>query len=327
MGAAQGRDDPNTNRFPDTWVRTQRLLARMGDDAALRRLVEAYIVDAATYTQEEAPLVPIGRPTSWSSGPSPAQAIHGLDESPAQVRQRLSKVFGSDPRWNASSLKQLRASLQERPGQEAEPPTRPKPTEAQIATLLADPKPERRAEGLAAAGYHQLDAFRDKVLDLALNGKGIERNAAIYALGFYGRDVPEPVLRRLIASADVGLRSNAIELATRTGAARFAPEMMDLVRAQVALVAKARSNDWEAQRSLQYLPRTVARVARGPIPQPLVDGLKDPNPVVRRIVVEALELSGNPDAVRSVAPLTHDPDPAVRKASEAALASLGPAEQ
>jgi hypothetical protein len=68
----------------------------------------------------------------------------------------------------------------------------------------------RRAEGLAAAGYHQLGAFRDKVLDVALNGKGIERNAAIYALGFYGRDVPEPVLRRLIASEDVGLRSNAI---------------------------------------------------------------------------------------------------------------------
>ena len=63
---------------------------------------------------------------------------------------------------------------------------------------------------LAAAGYHQLDAFRDKVLDVALNGKGIERNAAIYALGFYGRDVPEPVLRRLIASEDVGLPSNAI---------------------------------------------------------------------------------------------------------------------
>jgi hypothetical protein len=29
-------------------------------------------------------------------------------------------------------------------------------------------------------------------------------------LGFYGRDVPEPVLRRLIASEDVGLRSSAI---------------------------------------------------------------------------------------------------------------------
>jgi len=113
--------------------------------------------------------------------------------------------------------------------------------------------------------------------------------------------------------------------ATRTGAARFAPEMMDLVRAQVALAAKAKPDDWEAQRSLQYLPRIVARVARGPIPQPLVDGLKDPNPVVRRIVVEAIELSGNPDAAQSVEPLTHDPDPAVRKASEAALAFLGSA--
>jgi hypothetical protein len=319
------RPGDHTHRFPETWVRTQRLLARMGDDAALRRLVQAYIVDAATYPKEETPLVPTGRPTSWSSGPSPGQALHGASESPAHLLHRLKKILGDDPQWNAPALRQLRASLEERPSQESEKPARRKPTETEIANLLADPSPDRRAEGLAAAGYHRIDAFQAKVLDIALNGKGIERNAAIYALRLYDREVPEPVLRRLMASEDVGVRLSAVELATRADAARFAPETMDLVRAQIAHAAKAKSDDWEAQRSLSYMSRIVCRLARGPIPRPLLDGLKDPDPVVRRIVVEAIGLSGNPDAARSIEPLTRDADPATRQASRTALDFLGPA--
>jgi HEAT repeat protein len=120
------------------------------------------------------------------------------------------------------------------------------------------------------------------------------------------------------------IRSSAVELATRKDAARFAQETMDMVRATLAVAAKAKPDDWEAQRGLKYLPRIACRLARGPIPQAMLDGLKDPNPAVRRIVVQALELSGNPDAVPSLEPLTRDPDTATRETSREALQWLGP---
>ncbi len=59
----------------------------------------------------------------------------------------------------------------------------------------------------------------------------------------------------------------------------------------------------------------------------LLDGLKDPDPAGRRIVVQALKLSGNPDAVRGVEPLARDPDAATREAGQAALRALGRADQ
>jgi HEAT repeat protein len=316
-----------TNRYPADWVRTQRLLARAGDDEALRRLVDAYIVDAATYPKEEAPLVPRGRPVSWSNGPSPAQAIRGVSDSPAQVLERIRTLFQRDVRWDAPAVKSLRASLVEAPPEESKKPVQRKPTEAEIAKLLGDSDPNKRAEGLAAAGFHQIEAFRAKVLEVALSGKGIERNAAIYALGFYGHDLPEATLRQLMSAEDIELRFSAVELATRKDASRFAPETMDLVRAKVLMAAKAKQDDWETQRGLTYLPRIVCRLARGPIPKAMLDGLKDPNPGIRRLVVQALELSGNPDAVPIVEPLTRDSDPATREAAQAALRALGPAIQ
>jgi HEAT repeat protein len=42
--------------------------------------------------------------------------------------------------------------------------------------------------------------------------------------------------------------------------------------------------------------------------------------------VRALELSGNPDAIAALSPLTTDPDSAVRQAAVAALAFIGPAD-
>lgn len=314
-----------TNRYPVDWVRTLQLLARSGDDQGFRRLVEAYMVDAGTYPQEEASLMPRGRVASWSSGPSPSRAIHSANESRAQVLERLRKLFAQDERWESPSIKLLRASLEEpRPGESKEP-TRSKPTEAEIAKLLGNPDPNKRAEGLAAAGYHRMDTYYATILDTAVNGKGIERKAALYALGLYGRDVPEATLRQLMTADDIELRLSAVELATRKNPARFAREAMDFVRAQIRHAGKTKSDDWEAQRGLAYLPRILCRLARGPIPQVVLDGLKHPDPVVRRIVVQALDLSGNPDAVRSIAPLVRDPNAATREAAQAALRSLGPA--
>jgi HEAT repeat protein len=315
-----------TNRYPADWLRAQRLLARMGDPAAFRRLVEAYITDAATYPKEERRLVPAGRPVSWSQGPTPAGAIAGVDEDPAVVLDRLQEAYGRDARWGGPALASLRASL-ERPSTEPqEASAEPGPTEADVAKLLADPDPNRRAEGLAAAGYHQMPKFHDKVVQVATSGGGVERQAAVYALGFYGQEVPETLLRQLIVSADFDVRSQAIELATREGGERFALETMAFVREQVAQSAKAKPDDFDASRDLERLPRLVCRLARGPLPKPLLDGLKDPDPVVRRTAVQALDLSGNPDAVAVLGRLAMDPDSAVREATKAALVFLGPAE-
>lgn len=95
---------------------------------------------------------------------------------------------------------------------------------------------------------------------------------------------------------------------------------------QAARSADAKPDDFDAKRGLEQLPRLLCRLARGPLPKPLLDGLTDPDPVIRRVVVRALELSGNPDAVPALRPLATDPDPAVREAVRAALAFIGPAE-
>src|SRR5439155_24633616 len=124
------------------------------------------------------------------------------------VLDRLRRVFEQEPRWNTAPFKTLRASLEEAPPDQSKEPVQHKPTEAEIAKLLSDSDPNRRAEGLAAAGYHQVETFYAKVLDTALKDKRIERNAAIYALGFYVRDVPEASLGQPIYSGDVDLRFN-----------------------------------------------------------------------------------------------------------------------
>jgi HEAT repeat protein len=315
-----------TNRYPAEWLRAQRLLARMGDESAFRGLVEAYLLDAATYPKEERRLVSTGRPVSWSQGPTPVAAIAGVDESPAVVLDRLQKAYGRDARWSLPALASLRASL-ERPSPESTPDsTPPRPTDAEVAKLLADPDPNQRAEGLAAAGYHQMSAYRDKVLEVATDGAGVERQAALYALGFYGDSISDALLRPLIASRDFDLRSQAIELATRSDAARFAAETMAFAHEQVVQSAKAKPDDYDAQRALERLPRLLCRLARGPLPKPLLDGLSDRDPAIRRAVVQALDLSGNPDAVAALNGSTTDPDPAVREAAKAALAFIGPAE-
>jgi HEAT repeat protein len=307
-----------TNRYPEDWTRIRRLLARLGDDDSLRRLVEAYIVDAATYPPAEAPLIPRQIPSSWSKGPSPAQAIRGAETNSADLLQRLRTLFGKDPRWDSASFKDLRASFEQLPNEESSKPGERKPTETEITKLLTDPDPNRRAEALAAAGYHQIDVFYDKVLETALQGTGIEKTAAIYALGFYGRDVPGPALRELMKSDDDQIRLSAFELATRKDAGRFASESMDVVRAWVRQPKGSESSTGA------YMLRILCRLARGTLPSPLLDGLKDQNAEVRRIVVLALELGGNPDAVRSLEPLTRDPDPTIREAAQTAIRSLGP---
>jgi HEAT repeat protein len=260
---------------------------------------------------------------SWSNEPSPADAIHGVDSNSSRLLDRIRRLFGQDPRWDTLALKSLRSSL-EQPAAETRKESLPhKPSEAELAKALADPDPNRRAEGLAAAGYNQIAAFPDKILEVALRGKGVEKKAAIYALGFYNEAVPEATLQQLLASEDVQIRFSTLELATRRQPARFARELMDILRLLVKQSRKASSSDYEKQ-TVAYLPRILCRLARGPLPEALLDGLKDPVPEVRCIVVIALQLAGNPEAAPYIEPLTHDADSSTREEARETLRLLGP---
>jgi len=276
-----------THRYPDAWVRTHRLLARYGEEQSLRRLLDAYVLDFNTYPEEHAPAIPMARPIMSSTGPSLAGAIHAADASPTHLLERLQKLVSDDTQWTSPPLTALRASLVPSAEKSAER-EQDKPTQSAIVKLLGDSDPNRRAEGLAAAGYHQFVDLYDKVLEVAAQGSGVERNAAIYGLGFYGRDVPDGVLRELMTADDLGIRLSGLELATRRNPARFARESMDVVRSVVKQSQADQPPVTEQHSHTTSLPRLLSRLARGPLPAPLLDGLTDPEPQVRRIVIEAL---------------------------------------
>jgi hypothetical protein len=310
-----------TNRYPDAWVRTHRLLSRFGDELSLRLLLDAYVLDFKTYPEEHAPIVPMARPFMSSTGSSLAGAIHDADASPTHLLERLQKLLPDQVKWASPPLSALRASLDPASDKSAEP-VRQKPAQSEIVKLLADSDPNKRAEALAAAGYHQFADLFDTVLGVAANGSGVERRAAIYALGFYDRDAPDTLLRHLMVSHDLEIRVSGFELATRKNAARFARESMDVVRAVVKPSQSDRRSTTAPNPDL--LPRILSRLARGPLPAPLLDGLADPDPQVRLIVIEGLALAGNLDAEPALRPLTRHRDRATRDAAAKAIEQLGP---
>lgn len=310
-----------TTRYPSQWIQAESLLARAGDEDALRRLVEAYLVDARTYPTEEPPLVAGPRLASWSGGTSLAQGLRDADASDDRLLARLRTLYATDPHWKDPAFEKLRAGLGEATAsaKAIAPDPSPAEIEKQIRARLADSKPERRAEGWAAAGQHKVASLFERTLDMAVHGKGIGRSAAIYGLGFYGRPIPEQTLRQMITNGELDARSSSLELATRVQPARFAKEALDLTREFV----KSAPGDRESEREVAYLPRILCRLARGPIPQPLLSALNDKDPRVRVIAVESLQLSGNPQAVAHLERLKTDPDPQVRRAADVALTALG----
>jgi HEAT repeat protein len=309
-----------TNRYPENWIRARMLLARTGDDASLRLLVGAYINDAATYPIERPTLLPMSHGIISSSGLSLAEGIQNSDAKPSQAIDRLHSLLSNDAIWNSPPLKELRDSMEDSMNKESKVRSTPSPDLTQITNQLNDPDPNKRAEALAAAGYHQVESFYPKVLQTAIHGKGVERNAAIYGLGFYHREIPEVALRQLLSVNDPSARFSALELATRTNPGRFAKEAMDIIR----VTLKQSATDSSQQ---TYIPRILCRLARGPIPTPVLDALKDPDSVVRQTIILALQLGGNPGAIPYLQPLLRDPDPATCQAARVALERLGPASQ
>ena len=318
-----------TTRYPSQWIQAESLLARTGDEGALRRLVEAYLVDAKTYPDEPAPLVVGPRPVTWSGGTSLAAGLRDADAHEDHLLTRLRALYAKDERWSQPPFQQLRASLGDAPASaKATPPEVSSPEiEKQIRARLADRRPERRAEGWAAAGQHQVPSLFERTLDTALHGRGIEKNAAIYGLGFYQREIPEQALRELVTTGDLETRFTSLELATRTEPARFAREALDLTREFVRAPAATAGAGYDSNaKDLAYMPRILCRLARGPIPQSLLSALNDKDPRMRVVAVESLLLAGNPQAAGPLEGLKGDADASVRKAAEAALNALGPGE-
>jgi len=309
------RAGDHTNRYPAEWVQANALLGRMGDDRALRRLVEAQVLDAGTYPHDEVPLVPAGRTVTWSSRPSLLAAIATTDASRGEVLHRVEGLYAADRRWEEPAFRTLRAALGDPSVENAAAARERRPDEQEIAGLLASEDANERAQGLAAAGYHRISAFYARIEDTALHGSGIERQAALYALGFYQRDIPDDVLRRLMATGGAEFRLTALELATRKNPERFAGEAMDVVRFSLAE---------RAEGIRAYVPRLLSRFSRDGLAPPLVDALRDPDAEVRKVVAEGLGMGGDPAAVTHLEPLTRDRDSGVRAAAHAAIELLGP---
>lgn len=311
-----------TTRYPDNWIRTRMFLARAGDNESLRQLVEAFVLDFGTYPKEEPSLVPIGRGVISSNGATLRGAIETSDSSLTRLMERLHLLFEKDPRWDQPALKALLTSLENPPREEDNPAATPKPDEAEIARRLADPDARKRAEALAAAGYFQMKSFFGKLLETALKGSGEERAAAIYGLGFYEIDVPESALKQLLSDKNDSIQMSAVELATRKNPDRFAKETMEIARTTIKKSEADKSGDKE--QLLSYLPRLLCRQTRRSLPPALTDGLKDADPLLRRTVVIALQLGGNPESIPHLTPLLNDSDPSVREAARVALEWLGP---
>jgi hypothetical protein len=135
-----------TNRYPDAWVRTHRLLARFGEEQRLRRLLDAYVLDFNTYPEAHAPLIPMVRAVMSSTGPTLVGAIHAADASPSHLVERLQKLVPDRTQWTSPPLAALRASLDPTSDKSAEQPHK-EPTESDIVKLLGDSDPNKRAEG------------------------------------------------------------------------------------------------------------------------------------------------------------------------------------
>jgi HEAT repeat protein len=228
--------------------------------------------------------------------------------------------------WEQPALTRLRESLRpapDEPTHENEAVESPSPDISEIEAKLASEDPNARAEALAAAGYFQHLSLYDRVAKTALNGSGVERNAALYALGFYRRDIPEDALKALLDDEDPNIRMSALEIATRKDPAPHADRAMEVLRA--ALVrATGDEASWQERHQLNSLIRMLARFCRGRLPQPLLAGLEDPAPGMRKAVAQALGMGGNPEAVPALRPLTADEDEDVAKAARLALWALGP---
>jgi hypothetical protein len=312
----------HTRRYPETWVRARGLLARLGDDASFRGLVDALLDDMATYPDVPERLVPMAQVMTWSQGATLGEMVRSAEPTSSQVLERIERLYGKED-GGSKHMQLLREALRE-PVSVAEKHERPPaPTDADIEKRLASDSANTRAEGLAAAGLYDRDPFYGRVLETARHGTGIEHQAALYSLGFYRRVVPEDVLRELVATGEPTERLTALELATRNHSERFAGEAVTQLRLILAAAAASSEPSYESQHNVTFMMRVISRMV-GSMPPELAAALRDPDAEIRLAVVIAIGMGGNPAAAPLVKPLAQDPDPRVRAAAESSLRLLGP---
>jgi hypothetical protein len=109
-----------------------------------------------------------------STGPTLVGAIHAADASPSHLVERLQKLVPDRTQWTSPPLAALRASLDPTSDKSAEQPHK-EPTESDIVKLLGDSDPNKRAEGLAAAGYPSSFTLISTARQLSRRGRAIRR--------------------------------------------------------------------------------------------------------------------------------------------------------
>ena len=321
-----------TERYPKTWIKTHYLLARLGHDDSLKLLLEAFKTDNATYPETESPALPKPMIAKWTCTPtgwlSLKAAIYKSDSNMTKLLERLRLLMENDPAWSSPPFLLLRVFLEDETAiiREEEPSANGEKIKTKIAQLLSSPDPQKRAEGLAGAGYNQIDTHFQKVLETALKGAGVEKMAAIYSLGFYNRVIPKDVLIRLSSEGNLDIRLMGLELATRKEPAPFAPLALDLLNllTEMQMDSSNRMAQFERSRKLRHLTRILTRFSRSSIPQAIIQGLEDPKLEARLCIVRALGMGGNPIAVSHLVPLKEDPNPRIREEVRRALEFLGP---
>lgn len=321
-----------TERYPRAWVKTHFLLARLGDNDSLKHLLDAYKTDLSTYPEVKKALTSQPSVAQWTSNPygwpSLKTAIYSSDKDREKLLSRIASLMGDDSVWESNSFLYLRSSLGDKSAiidQRVISKTAEN-IEDKISRLLSSQDAAKRAEGLAGAGYNQVESYYQKVIDTALNGSGIEKKAAMYGLSFYEKNIPPEVLRTLSSQGEIETRLMGIELATRKNRAPFAPLAVDLLKEMVDHEGNTpdQDNDYQKRYQLTLLTRVLSRFSQGEIPQAVRKALNHPNKSVRLYLARALGMGGNPKAISLLLPLRKDKSNMVREEVERVLIILGP---
>jgi HEAT repeat protein len=326
---------PCPSELPKDWVRAERLLALGGDDTSLRRLAEGYLWEAnscpgAEDFNLETGANPFADPRIVGIGPWAGAATVTADTNRPRLLQRLRGMFAGGAEWGTPAFQLMRMSLGD--SSASEPPaddSYERTQRAKVPSQLQSRDSAERVGGIASAGAYGLDAYYNDVLDAALGGSDPERIQAAASLAAYDRDLPDPTVRRLLTDGPLEGRLIALEWATRKDPQRFAVEAMRCLRdteADPRGKTAATENLGMFGYDVRHLPSVLSRVARGPLPAEVLKGLEDKDQLVRRAVLQALGIGGNPEAISHVARLLRDPGPSVRHAAKVALDLLGTGE-
>lgn len=208
--------------------------------------------------------------------------------------------------------------------------------------LAGDLAPEVRAAAAAAAADGDWRDAAPTLVRLLGDSEPVVRMSAARALGRVGSHASVTALIRLAMVPELGIRFAATEAVARLDPDRIA-ELLDrvleandserkLTVVQAILAARVRNAD----RFLSVLWRdpdpvvraavaeALARLGNGQVPALLAQGLADPEPSVRRASVEGLtqltHLAAAPELVRL---LQDDPDPEVRERAALGVGLLG----